>query len=1190
MTTVGDTPQSSQSVPPVLINRQRIPTTLDPLSVSDSTLTNTLLPFRTAAITRIYTAIQQVQANLHLIANALAVRTLPQQIIGLLQQPDGTAANMVQVEFDPSTLNSSSPPITTLTTDTGSFLIAMPPGTPLPDTGITLTVHGANGNAQIVIPASQIASNGLVGAVMLPQALSPLPVSILAALQALVPITLPTTTPAPPQNQPQLPAITLGEDGSCQLSFGANNTVDSYPYGVFFRLVEPRLSIVNEVLRFPLNVVDKNKFLVLPTYETAATVITGQAQKPAVIAAPAASVSPAAPSTAVVPAISSNGNLNLGDGFQSYVDRVPVEQPLSVDGFRDQLMGLTPYGTFTADETVPMAATLGLGYVLWMSQQWTFEGVTLGDLVYSLPLAPGEQEEIAVFERVDTASVTESEFFSEQEAQTQAALSDTSTSATFNSAFNEAVNGGSAFRADSSTSSWGASILVASGGGGSTSSSGASSEWLQGQRDSTQQAAETTHSATEQQASARRSAARTSMRLATASESESVTTKVITNHNHTRALTMQYWQVERQYDVTTAIDGLTLTCLVPLQLVRFMPPGQPLSILSTSITQPQDVLNRYSSIIKHIDVLAQALPRKFQYGLTLLQQFASDPTAKVEAFGGTAEDVIQFYLSGTFLPCEDIYIAAVTNRNTRVGPVRLAPSSVTPIPAIQPDKYTSQDDLIAYLSSQRQGALYTMSGNLALPTSMNRSDIIGFEISRNFRQVNYTLYPAELAALQSVNSIFGSITGSIANQAIQSTLGVNASVRTTIHLSPTDLENALGGPSLFNFQASIIEFDANQGNSFPPPVAQPPAQGETYANDSLFGVELPPQPYPVPAIQIGPVLRFNEVLEIEQMAQHVVRNTLLYSKAIWASMTPDERAVLLDSYTIGVPPGGITDESQMVPLLNCVENRLLGFFGNSMILPFIIPQSVADEMGIDPLKIQQALLAYQQASFNPPHSTIALPTRGVLGEAVLGRCPSAEKIDLTRFWNWSDSPGDTAPAISPTSLPTSSASIAAGLSAPNSLANLPPLINNVLSAPAPDTSLLQALSKAAAGQQDFSSTLTGAAQLTPLITNAQNTANLARADALKTTKDLQSQAMATVGNIVGGIYGGNPNAGSSAASAVNGTGSSSSASKSGTQSNSTNSGGNQPSSGGQTGSSSGSGDTGTGSSGTGDTGTGTILV
>ena len=111
-----------------------------------------------------------------------------------------------------------------------------------------------------------------------------------------------------------------------------------------------------------------------------------------------------------------------GDGVDvDYVDRVPVEQPISVDGFRDQLMGLQEDGTFTADETRPMAGTLGLGYVLWMSQQWTLQGLGLGDLVYSLPLAPGEQQQVAIFERTDTARVAESEFFTQEEALEQSA-------------------------------------------------------------------------------------------------------------------------------------------------------------------------------------------------------------------------------------------------------------------------------------------------------------------------------------------------------------------------------------------------------------------------------------------------------------------------------------------------------------------------------------------------------------------------------------------------------------------------------------------------------------------------------------------------------------------------------------------------------------------------------------------------
>lgn len=1068
------------------ITRQRIPTTIDPFGEKGAAIASDLLPLRTEAITRVYLGMQQIQQNLAQVTAALDTKTLPASLIGTLQQPDGTNAALVQIGFDPGSVGSDAPAVTFVTGDDGHFQLDIPPNTTLPDAGITLTVHGANTTASIAVPAQRIASNGLIGSLKLDTTIAPLPVSILAALEAIVSVSAPSSAATEP-TKASLPTVQIGDDGQCGLVFNANPSVDVFPYGVFFRLVEPRLSIVHPIFRFPI----RDKFLPVQVYETAF--------KP----------------------------LPLGE-TTSYVDRVPVEQPLSVDGFRDQIMGLSPDGTIVQDETVPMAATLGLGYVLTLAQRWNYAGLSLGDLVYSLPLAPGEQQQIAIFERQDRLEVTESEFFSEEEAETQAALADTSTNATFNSAFNEMMNGGSQFNTTSTSASAGFSFIGFGGGAGTSSTSGGSSEWLQGQRDFTQQAAQNTHSSAERQAAARRSASRTGMRMASASEQQSVTTKTITNHNHTRALTMQYWEVLRMYDVTTTIDGLQLVCLVPMQIVRFLPPGQQLALDDPDIQvgSRTTVLARYANVLKHADVLAKALPRAFEYGLTLLREFAADPTATVEAAGGMAEDVIAFSLTGSFVPCEDIYISVVTKRNTRVGPVRLTNTLTIPT-----DTYVTQDQLVQALQQMRgtgsnPSPTVTFSGSLALPQSLNRSDVVGFEISRTFRRVDYALKDQ---ALDFANELTAAIGDAAAGQALSNFFTGGASSRPplTAHLSQSDLESALGGPEVTQFTAAITELD---------PQNQNPPGSESYANESLGGTILPTQPLPVPAMQIGPVLRYNEVLEIEKMMQHVVRNTTEYSRAIWSSLTTEERAILLDAYTIGVSPGGIQDESQMVPLLNCVQNTLLGFYGNSMILPFLIPQSVADEMEIDPAKIQQGLLAYQQASFTPPHSSVALPTRGVLGEAVLGHCASAEKIDLTRFWNWQDSPSDSAPTISPVTLPTSAPSLLAGVTAPNSLANLPPLINNVLNAPTPDTSLLQALSKNAASQQDFSTSLTGAQQLEPLMANAQNQANAARQDALKSATDTQMMAMAIAGNIVGGLYGGNPQAGSNAASSITGKG------------------------------------------------------
>jgi hypothetical protein len=1060
---------------------QRIPSTLDPLGSLEGPERTQVLQLRLANTAVLFKGVQQLVQGLGIVKGVLADRPAPAQLIATLVQPDGHGAARVQVQFDPAALGKPGPMTTVITDGTGNFQLALPAGSALQEGGsLALTIHGGSANVVVKLPFAQIAANGLAGQIALPQFMSPLPVSIIAALEAIAlppPVTAP---PPPPDNVAQLPVVKIGDDDDCLLKYGLNQSIDRFPYGIFFRLVEPRASIASVAFRWGF---EGGAFNLLPQYDT-----QGAGADPSLTT--------------------------------TYVDRVPVDQPLSIDGFRDRLAGAVSISggnqVIVAAETVPMAGTLGLGYVLHMSQRWTFKGLALGDLVYSLPLAPGEQQQVAIFERRDVSAVFESETFSEEQALLQSATADTSTTATFNSAFNEVINGRSSFQADSSTSSVGGSFFgLVSGGSGSSSSSGSSTSSLQGQRDVTQNAAQATHSSAQNASYARRNASRTGMRIASASESQTVTTKTITNHNHTRALTMQYWEVLRLYDLSTAIDGLTLTVLVPLQVVRFLAVGQLLNLDTSSFSTGRPaVLARYAGVLKHADVLARSLPRKYQYGLSLLTQFAADPTADVEPSTGAAEDVIQFDLTGSFIGCEDVYVTAVTSRGTRLGPVKL---ELAGPPTIAPDTYAGREELLNALRGQRQAAVIAATGALALPQTMNRNAIVGFEIRRNFRTLAYTLLSPAQAAARALGGLTASTLGDI--------LGKSATDRPTVVLDAGMLENNLGGPILSGFTAKLFD------PSSPSP--------ESYVNLSVSGIELTQDPYPIPAVQLAPILRYRDLLEVENMTQHVVRNTLRYSQAVWASLSALERAVLLEGYTIGVPAGGLVDASQMIPLLNCVENRIIGFFGNSMIMPFIIPESLANAMGaeqqpLDPADLVNHLLAYQQASFVPPRSTVALPTHGVLGEAVLGHCSSAEKIDLTRFWNRQDSPSDVAPAISPVTLSTGSPSLLQGVTAPNSLTTLPSLINNVLTAPSPDTSLLQAMSKDAASQKDFATELTGASQLATLLGNAQNVSNSARADALKTSKELQSQVIATVGNIVGGLYGGNPKAGSNAAAALNG--------------------------------------------------------
>jgi hypothetical protein len=106
---------------------------------------------------------------------------------------------------------------------------------------------------------------------------------------------------------------------------------------------------------------------------------------------------------------------------------------------------------------------------------------------------------------------------------------------------------------------------------------------------------------------------------------------------------------------------------------------------------------------------------------------------------------------------------------------------------------------------------------------------------------------------------------------------------------------------------------------------------DSIAADPLASaVELPPGGMPIAALERNPVLGFRDLMKIERMLQHVVRNTLTYSKAVWTSLTPEERVVMLEGYTIGCPRRASTrtaspTRAQHVPLLNCVANQVLGY-------------------------------------------------------------------------------------------------------------------------------------------------------------------------------------------------------------------------------------------------------------------------
>jgi len=77
--------------------------------------------------------------------------------------------------------------------------------------------------------------------------------------------------------------------------------------------------------------------------------------------------------------------------------------------------------------------------------------------------------------------------------------------------------------------------------------------------------------------------------------------------------------------------------------------------------------------------------------------------------------------------------------------------------------------------------------------------------------------------------------------------------------------------------------------------------------------------------------------------------------------------------------------------------------GNFLVLR--APAGPADPSGVDAQQTWADLLRDRGIDFTKQETRlIPIPTGGVFAEAVLGRSNAAEKLDITRFWNWQDSP------------------------------------------------------------------------------------------------------------------------------------------------------------------------------------------
>jgi hypothetical protein len=219
------------------------------------------------------------------------------------------------------------------------------------------------------------------------------------------------------------------------------------------------------------------------------------------------------------------------------------------------------------------SVTVATGHILHYKSIFKADGYSLGDLVYSLPLAPGQKKQIVVFESSHSLTGTESQSISQGESLSAELVSDRFITDQLSGGLNEDMSGNSKARtsgmsaglgASASYGGIGASLGVA--GGFSNSSSSASQN---SSRNISQFFGEKLRQSLQQNAESYRQLNASVVTTVTEGQEYGVTAETIANHNHCHSLTMMYFEVLRHYAIYQELSHVEECVFVPLLMTNF---------------------------------------------------------------------------------------------------------------------------------------------------------------------------------------------------------------------------------------------------------------------------------------------------------------------------------------------------------------------------------------------------------------------------------------------------------------------------------------------------------------------------------------------------------------------------------------------------------------------------------------------
>lgn len=622
--------------------------------------------------------------------------------------------------------------------------------------------------------------------------------------------------------------------------------------------------------------------------------------------------------------------------------------------------------------TIYENTTIAHGHILHFKQKWKADGYSLGDLLYSLPLAPCQEKQIAIidWDRAEKAARRESQAYSDA---LEAELSrDRDISEIISSSFRENINAESYNKTKGTSAGIGGGIFGGIGGlFGGVSHSGASSKSTASQNSSRNLSGSTLNRLQDniaQSASSLRTQRSTVIQTVGQNETMEVQTEVVKNNNHCHAVTIEYFEVLKHYAIEQELADVQECLFVPLPMSHF---------------DHEKIMRWKNTLRRHI--YGWKLRRGFDAIERITNNYA-DSDLPEQSYADEPIEDFRGHFSISF-ELKRPYISEVEEATkTEVYDLKIA------FPWFGGYMKIRKEEEVP-LTEQEKDAIFEEQ----YAPDIVRAFIDKLEFYAIDEDGNETEFDFDVTLISNYRKS-SPLTVNIASNSIQNITRrqiKHLRVRANTNVKP---ESKIILRSFYLYyqtkhlnEAIIRKWRLNNDiiNTVQVQIDFPSIEIVTKTDAALMYTPLSAKELRDP--------RKEDREAAEALTSYLNEHLELAHKAIWFNMDSSRLFGLLDGY-IAPNSGGKSVSS-------VVENKIMGVVGNNLVLK-VVPGARLDPV----FKNVENLLDYYKPTTKPDPFRISVPTKGVYAESVLGKCNSCEEIDDSKHWRFTEVPCGTTPA------------------------------------------------------------------------------------------------------------------------------------------------------------------------------------